>query len=52
MGLLRKNGTIFTLSPSGGSLVSLREFFNKDMGNARSRIGGASADMNSLHPNK
>ena len=37
------------LSPSGGSLVSLIEFWSSEMGSARSRAGGGSADRNNLH---
>lgn len=36
------------LSPSGGSLVSLMEFWSKEMGRGRSSDGGGSADRNSL----
>lgn len=34
--------------PSGGSLVSRMEACRMEMGSARSRAGGASADRNSL----
>ena len=41
-----------TLSPSGGSLVSLMEACRREMGNGRSSVGGASADKNNLRSKK
>ena len=39
---------LLTLRPSGGSLVSLMEFCNIDMGKGLSNKGGGSAERKSL----